>query len=84
MQNPSLMRAYTTFEASDAMKHKEENGVKICFEYSAGAPTSVIVCWAVSYNGIWYMDGYDYPNDTLDRPLQMNEEIWNRLMELLS
>ena len=81
--NPSYMRAYTSFEASDAMQNKKQNGVQLCFDYGMDAPTSSIECWVVCHNEEWYMDGYDYPNDTRDRPLEVNEARWNRLMELL-
>ena len=81
--NPSYMRAYTSFEASDAMQNKKQNGVQLCFDYGMEAPTSSIECWVVCHNEEWYMDGYDYPNDTRDRPLEVNEARWNRLMELL-
>ena len=84
LQNPSMMRAYVEFKTLDAMKNKEQDGVQICFEYGADAPTYSVECWAVSYDGEYYMKGYDYPNNNRDRPLKMNEAVWEMLTELLS
>ena len=84
LQNPSMMRTYVEFKTYEAMKNKEQDGVYICFEYGADTPTNSVECWVVSYNGEYYMDGYDYPNDNRDRPLKTSGAFWEMLTELLS
>ena len=84
LQNPSYMRFDVEFKTYDAMKNRAQDGVQIFLEYGAYAPTVSVECWAISYQGEYYMNGYDYPNDNRDRPLKTSGAFWDMLMDLLS